>query len=169
MVQTWDPPKWMPKVLPSLQSNWKISSPAQRFSLDPRQYVCSAVENTDGEIQELGCRMRAESEPSVEAELWESLFNPRIAIVSWSLQENQVSWNTKVKIAEDVWFCAAGQRKCDGLSWWCSPGCFSQYWELFCLKAGISNRLYTINFERWCQVSGKREEEEAAKFGNVDK
>lgn len=43
--------------------------PTQRFSLDPRQYVCSAVENTDGETRELGCRMRAESEPSVEAEL----------------------------------------------------------------------------------------------------
>lgn len=53
--------------------------------------MCSAVEYIDWEIRELDCRMRAERETSVEAELQESLFNLGIAIASWSLQKKQVS------------------------------------------------------------------------------
>lgn len=54
----------------------------------------TAVEYIDWEIWELDCRVRAERNMSVEAELQEGPFNPEIAISSWSLQKKKSIFET---------------------------------------------------------------------------
>ena len=96
----------------------KRSSPTQCFSLDPRQYVCSAVEYMDWEIRELDCRMRAERKRWASRQNYEKVrLTQELPLPAGVSRKSKCLWNIGVKIAADVSFCAADQRRCDSLSW----------------------------------------------------
>lgn len=94
----------------------KMSSPAQRFSLEPGQYVCSAVEYIEWEIWEPGCRIRAERW-ALRQNYKKVRLTQELPLPVEVFRKIEYLRNIKVKIAEDVWFCAADWRRCDGLSW----------------------------------------------------